>query len=272
MTMKPLGAIVRQQKRYLFKYHQMKKPIFLYITVFTILFLAGNPQKAQSQFLNKILSKATKTTGTPSDQEISTGIKEALQQGVIKSSDKLSAVNGFFGNAAVKILFPPQAQKAEATLRKLGLNKLCDNVVLSLNRAAEDAAKEAKPIFISALKQMSLKDATNILLGPSDAATQYFKRTTTDSLANKFRPVVHQSLDKVGAAQYYKQAATAYNKVPFTSGKVDPDIENYVTQKAISGLFVEIAQQELQIRQGLPSARTTALLQKVFSYADKTKK
>ncbi|MGI4804463.1 MAG: DUF4197 domain-containing protein [Janthinobacterium lividum] len=254
----------------------MKKSItFLCTTVFTVLFLAGNFQQAKSQILNKLISKATKSTstgGTPSDQEISSGIKEALQQGVIKSSDQLSAVNGFFGNAAVKILFPPQAQKAEATLRKLGLNKLCDNVILSLNRAAEDAAKEAKPIFISALKQMSLKDATNILLGSSDAATQYFKRTTTDSLASKFRPVVHQSLDKVGATQYYSQAATAYNKVPFTMNKVDPDIENYVTQKAISGLFVEIAQQELQIRQNLPSARTTSLLQKVFSYADKTKK
>ncbi|RYE11541.1 MAG: DUF4197 domain-containing protein [Sphingobacteriaceae bacterium] len=251
-----------------------KSTSILYTTVFTILFLAGNSDRAQSQLLNKILSKATKTntTGTPSSQEISTGIKEALQQGVIKSSDQLSAVNGFFGNAAIKLLFPPQAQKAEATLRKLGLNKLCDNVILSLNRAAEDAAKEAKPIFISALKQMTLKDATNILLGSSDAATQYFKRTTTDSLANKFRPVVHQSLDKVGAAQYYSQAATAYNKVPFTMNKVDPDIENYVTQKAISGLFTEIAQQELQIRQGLPSTRTTSLLQKVFSYADKVKK
>ncbi|RYE35794.1 MAG: DUF4197 domain-containing protein [Sphingobacteriaceae bacterium] len=251
-----------------------KSTLILYTTVFTVLFLAASFKQAQSQFLNKIISKATKTTttGTPSDQEISTGIKEALQQGVIKSSDQLSAVNGFFGNAAVKILFPPQAQKAEATLRKLGFNKLCDNVILSFNRAAEDAAKEAKPIFISALKQMSLKDATNILLGSNDAATQYFKRTTTDSLANKFRPVVHQSLDKVGASQYYNQAATAYNKVPFTMNKVDPDIENYVTQKAISGLFVEIAQQELQIRQGLPSTRTTALLQKVFSYADQTKK
>ena len=235
--------------------------------VYSIILIASAGQ-AHSQLFSKLLSKTT--TGTPTNQEISSGIKEALQQGVIKSSDQLSALNGFFGNAAVKILFPPQAQKAEATLRKLGLNKLCDNVILSLNRAAEDAAKEAKPIFVSALKQMSVKDATNILLGSSDAATQYFKRTTTDSLAAKFRPVVHQSLDKVGASQYYSQAVTAYNKVPFTMNKVDPDIENYVTQKAISGLFVEIAQQELQIRQNI-SSRPTALLQKVFGYAAKAK-
>jgi hypothetical protein len=242
--------------------------IFLKVTVVCSALTVAAP-KAHSQILSKLLSKTT--TATPTDQEISGGIKEALQQGVIKSSDQLSAVNGFFNNAAVKILFPPQAQKAEATLRKLGLNKLCDNVILSLNRAAEDAAKEAKPIFISALKQMSVKDAANILLGSSDAATQYFKRTTTDSLAAKFRPVVHQSLDKVGATQYYSQAVMAYNKVPFTFNKVDPDIENYVTQKAISGLFLEIAQQELQIRQSI-SARPTALLQKVFGYAAKTKK
>lgn len=250
-----------------------KQHAILLHTLFTVLFLAGNSYQAHSQLLNKLLKKnsTSSTSGTPSDQEISGGIKEALQQGIIKSSDQLSSVNGFFGNAAVKILFPPQAQKAENTLRKLGLNKLCDNVILSLNRAAEDAAKQAKPVFISALKQMSVKDATNILLGQSDAATQYFKRTTTDSLAAKFRPVVHQSLDKVGATQYYSQAATAYNKVPFTMNKVDPDIENYVTQKAINGLFVEIAQQELQIRQNF-SSRSTGLLQKVFGYAAQAKK
>lgn len=249
-----------------------KSTLILCNAVFTILFLAGNIESAKSQILNKLLSKATKTsTGTPSDQEISSGIKEALQQGVIKSSDQLSAVNGFFGNAVVKILFPPEAQKAEATLRKLGLNKLCDNVILSLNRAAEDAAKQAKPIFISALKQMTLKDATNILLGSNDAATQYFKRTTTDSLSAAFEPVIQNSLSKTGATQYYGQAAAAYNKVPFNRNKVDPDITNYVTQKAISGLFVEIAQQELQIRQNL-SSRPTALLQKVFGYAQQVKK
>ncbi len=241
----------------------------LHITVFSVLFLASNSELSYSQVLSKLLSK---TSGTPSTEEISGGIKEALQQGVIKSSDQLSALNGFFGNQAIKILFPPEAQKAEATLRKLGLNKLCDNVILSLNRAAEDAAKEAKPIFISAIKQMSIKDAGNILLGSNDAATQYFKQKTTDSLANKFRPVINTSLDKTGATQYYNQAATTYNKVPFNRNKVDTDIVNYVTQRAISGLFVEVAKQELQIRQNLPSTRSTALLQKVFNYADQAKK
>src|SRR6201996_9742595 len=129
----------------------------------------------------------------PTNLEIGNALKEALQQGTGKSADQLSAVNGFFGNAAVKILFPPEAKKVENTLRGMGLNKLCDNVILSLNRAAEDAAKEAKPIFIDAIKKMTLKDVTGILTGSKDAATQYFKRTTTAALTLKFRSEEHTS-------------------------------------------------------------------------------
>ena len=169
-----------------------------------------------------------------------------------------------------KFCFPLKQKKAENTLRGLGLNKLCDNVILSLNRAAEDAAKEAKPIFVNAIKQMSIKDASNILLGANDAATQYFKQKTTDSLSQKFRPVIDNSLEKTGAKQYYTQAASAYNKIPFSRNKVDTDIVNYVTQKAISGLFTEVALQELQIRSNFASQPTT-LLQKVFGYAAKAK-
>lgn len=220
--------------------------------------------------LNQAAQAAVQQQGTPSTLEIGNGLKQALEIGTGKSSDQLSAVNGFFGNAAIKILFPPEAQKAEKTLRGLGLNSLCDNVILSLNRAAEDAAKQAKPIFVDAIKQMTLQDVTNILLGNQDAATQYFKRTTTTQLSAKFKPVVQGSLNKVNATKYYTDAATAYNKVPFVS-KLNPDISDYVTQKAIDGLFVEIAKEELNIRSNL-GARTTPLLQKVFSFADKKKK
>jgi hypothetical protein len=206
----------------------------------------------------------------PSDLEMGTALKQALEQGTGKSVDQLSAVNGFFGNAAVKILFPPQAQKAEKTLRNMGQNQLCDNVILSLNRAAEDAAKQAEPIFINAIRQMTLQDVTHILLGSPDAATQYFKRTTTADLAAKFRPVIQNSLDKVGATKYYADAAKLYNKVPFVS-KINPDLADYATQKAIEGLFIEIAQEELNIRQNM-GARPTPLMQKVFSFADKNKK
>jgi hypothetical protein len=202
--------------------------------------------------------------------EIGNGLKDALLQGTSKSSDQLSAVNGFFGNAAVKILFPPQAQKAEQTLRKLGFNKLCDDVVLSLNRAAEDAAKQAKPIFINAIKQMTLQDATNILLGSQDAATQYFKRTTSEQLTVSFKPVIQGSLNKTGATKYYGDAANQYNKIPFVS-KMNPDISDYVTQKALDGLFYQVALEELNIRKNI-GARSSPLLQKVFAFADKNQK
>ena len=209
-------------------------------------------------------------SGPLSSVEIGSGLKQALELATSKSSDKLSAVDGFFGNATIKILFPPQAQKAEKTLRKFGFNKLCDDVILSLNRAAEDAAKEAKPIFINAIRQMTLKDVSNILLGGQDAATQYFKRTTTIQLTAAFKPVIQNSLNKTGATKYYGDAARQYNKVPFVS-KINPDISDYVTQKAIDGLFYEIALEEQNIRHNA-GERTTPLLQKVFGFADKSQK
>ncbi|MDB5017782.1 MAG: hypothetical protein JWQ84_2614 [Mucilaginibacter sp.] len=212
-------------------------------------------------------TKANAAQLIPSNLEIGNALKQALQQGTVKSSDQLSALNGFFGNPSVKILFPPQAQKAEKTLRQLGLGKLCDNVILSLNRAAEDAAAQAKPIFIDAIKHMSLKDVTNILLGPQDSATQYFRQTTTGQLTITFKPIIQASLNKVGATKYYSDAAKAYDKVPFVK-KMDPDISAYATQKAIDGLFYEIALEELNIRKNI-GARSTPLLQKVFSFADK---
>jgi hypothetical protein len=224
---------------------------------------------ASCDTLNQSARAATPVQIIPTNLEIGNGLKQALEIATGKSSDQLSAVNGFFGNAAVKILFPPEAQKAEKTLRSLGMGKLCDNVILSLNRAAEDAAKQAKPIFVDALKQMTLQDVSNILLGNQDAATQYFKRTTTTQLTAKFKPVIQGSLNKANVTKYYTDAALAYNKVPFVK-KLNPDISDYATQKAIQGLFVEIAKEELNIRSNL-GARTTPLLQKVFAFADKKK-
>ncbi|PLW89149.1 DUF4197 domain-containing protein [Mucilaginibacter sp.] len=220
--------------------------------------------------LNQVAQSTVQQYGNPSQLEISNGLKQALELGTDKSSDQLSAVDGFFKNAAVKILFPPEAQKVESTLRSIGLGKLADNVILSLNRAAEDATGQAKPIFINAIKQMTLQDVTNILLGRQDAATQYFKRTTTQQLSASFKPVIQNSLSKVGATRYYSDAAAAYNRIPLVT-KVNPNISDYVTQKAIDGLFVVIAQEELNIRQNL-SARTTPLLQKIFGYYDRNKR
>lgn len=242
----------------------MKRSLPFLTLLFSFITLSG------CDTLNAIqtnLPSSTYGQTTPTQFEIGSALKQALELGTNNSSDKLSAVDGFFANAAIKILFPPQAQKVESTLRTIGLGKLADNVILSMNRAAEDAAKQAKPIFIAAVKQMTIQDVTNILLGNQDAATQYFKRTTTSGLSAVFRPVVQNSLNKVGATKYYTDAANAYNKIPLVT-KINPDITDYVTQKAIDGLFVQIALEELNIRQNL-SARSTPLLQKVFSYADR---
>jgi len=239
------------------------------------LLLTGLNVSAQiklSDIFKKVTEKqgsTTVATGTPSNFEIGQGIKEALQIGVSTGADRLSVKDGFLGNLAVKILMPPEAQKVEKTLRSIGLNKLCDNVIVSLNRAAEDAATEAKPIFISAIKQMTLTDATNILLGSKDAATAYFKRVTTAQLMQKFSPIVTTSLNKVNATRYYSDLTTQYNRLPLVK-PVNTDLTEYVTQKAIDGLFVEIAKEELKIRGNL-SSRSTTLLQKVFGYADRKK-
>jgi hypothetical protein len=186
---------------------------------------------------------------------------------LVYSADRLSAKDGYLGNLAVKILMPPEAQKVENTLRSLGLNSLCDNVIMSLNRAAEDAAIQAKPIFVNAIKQMSFQDVTNILLGQQDAATMYFKRTTSIALADKFRPSINNSLSKVGATRYWGDLTSTYNRIPLVK-PINTDLAGYVTDRAIAGLFIEVAQEELKIRQNL-AARSTSLLQKVFGYADR---
>lgn len=207
---------------------------------------------------------------TPTNTEINSALKEALEQATGISSERLNLKDGYLGNLDVKILFPPEAKQIENTLRSIGLGSMVDQVVVSVNRAAEDAAIKAKPIFQSAVKQMTITDVKNILLGENNAATQYFSKTTSDSLNAVFSPVIDQSLKKVDATKYWEDATTRYNKVPFVK-KVNTDLTAYVTQKAIDGLFIEIAKEELKIREQV-SARKSALLQKVFGYAEKEKK
>jgi len=245
----------------------MKQIKLFSLALLTGVFLNGCDVQSQAQ-LGSILNQIP-TGGNPSTLEISSGIKQALEIGTSKGADQLSAKDGFLGNMAVMILFPSEAQKVESTLRSIGLGSLADNVITSLNRAAEDAANEAKPIFVSAIRQMTIADATNILLGNKDAATQYFKRVTTAQLMEKFSPVISNSLNKVGATKYWGDAATAYNKIPLVK-PVNTNLSSYVAQKAIEGMFIQVAQEELKIRDNL-SARSTTLLQKVFGYADKNK-
>jgi hypothetical protein len=212
---------------------------------------------------------ADTSVGNPTSSEITSGIKQALQIGLQDGVKQVSAENGYFKNPLIKILFPPNAIKVENTLRGMGLGSLCDQVELSLNRAAEDAAKQATPIFLNALKKMTLRDASQILMGPDTSATSYFRRATTSELTAKFSPVISSSLSKVGATRYWSQVTTQYNKIPFVK-PVNTDLTAYVTQRAIDGLFVTISQKEIQIRQQL-GARTTPLLKKVFGFAARQK-
>ena len=147
-------------------------------------------------------------------------------------------------------------------VRQIGLGGEVDKFILTLNRGAEDAAREAKPIFIDAIKSMTIQDAWSILRGEDDAATQYLRRTTGERLAEKFKPVIKASLDKVNATRYYSDIVTTYNRIPLVE-KVNPDLDDYATNKAIDGLFVMIAKEEKRIRED-PVARTTELLKKVF--------
>ncbi|MCD6013508.1 MAG: hypothetical protein K0Q79_3370 [Flavipsychrobacter sp.] len=207
--------------------------------------------------------KTKNGSGSLSQSEIAAGLKEALQVGAKNTTGQLSAVNGFFGNALVKILMPPEAKKVENTLRQLGFNKQVDDAILAMNRAAEDASKKALTIFINAIKGMTIQDGMAILKGGNNAATNYLKNKTTIELTNAFRPVIQESLDKVDATKYWSIVFTTYNQLPTTFNKINPDLPAYVTERALNGVFYYIAEEEAKIRQN-PAARVTDLLKKVF--------
>ncbi|MDH5248353.1 MAG: DUF4197 domain-containing protein [Cyclobacteriaceae bacterium] len=217
---------------------------------------------AQSQInLNNL--KKTLSGESLSTEEIGEGLKEALTNGVSKGSDLVSQLDGYYKNPEIKIPFPPEVKQVETRLRQIGMGGEVDKFIESLNRGAEDAAKEAKPIFVSAIKQMTIQDAWGILKGEQDAATQYLERTTSPLLTDKFKPVIQNSLNKVNATKYYSDLVNTYNKIPFVQ-TVNPNLDDYATEKAIQGLFVMIAKEEKNIRNN-PGARTTDLLKKVFS-------
>lgn len=201
------------------------------------------------------------TNGGTQQSKVAEALKQALTIGTQNSANKLSSVDGFFADAAVKILMPPEAQNVEKTLRQFGLGSLVDKTILSLNRAAEDAAKSATPIFVNAIKQMTISDALGILQGGDFAATNYFKDKTTAALTAAFSPVITNSLGKVDATKYWSDMFTAYNK--FSTKKVPTDLNAYVTQKAIDGIFYEVGLEEQKIRKD-PAARVTDLLKQVF--------
>lgn len=238
----------------------MKKlSLLAVITLFTL------GVSAQGSLLNKAKDALNKAKGSGSSslstEEIVSGLKEALSVGATNSSGKLSAADGFFKDAAVKILMPEQVQKVEKKMRMLGMGKLVDNTILSMNRAAEDASKSAADIFIKSIRQMSVSDALGILRGTDTAATSYLRKTTTAELTNAFRPVIETSLQKVDATKYWKDFFSTYNK--FSSEPVNTDLTAYVTERAMKGIFFYVAEEEKKIRKD-PAARVTDILKKVF--------
>lgn len=217
-------------------------------------------QSSVKTSINKLLGKGK--SGALSTEDIAAGLKEALSVGAQRGSDKLSAADGFFKNAALKILMPPEAKKVEETLRGIGMGKQVDQAILAMNRAAEDATKSAAPIFVNAVKSMTIDDAMGILKGGDNAATNYLKGKTTPQLTEAFRPVIDQSLQKVDATKYWNTIFSNYNRV--SKDKINPDLPAYVTEKALAGIFTQLAEEEKEIRKN-PAARTTELLKKVFN-------
>ncbi len=197
-----------------------------------------------------------------SEEDAAKGIKEALSNGTSKGTAQLAATNGYFGNPTVKIPFPQSASTVENTLRKIGMGSKVDEAVLSINRAAEKAASDAKPIFLKAIEGMTVNDAIGIVKGSQHSATEYLQRSTTAQLQQTFKPVIAKALESVQATRYWSDVMSTYNKVPFVT-PVSTDLSEYVTQKAIDGLFVMIAAEEENIRSN-PAARVSDLLKRVF--------
>jgi len=231
------------------------------VALFFVLLVATD---ARSQIAFRDWFRKTPSTGI-SDAEAGQGIKEALSQGVTKAVLNLHKTDGFFGSDLYKMLLPPDSRKAETTLREIGLGGQVDKAILAINRGAEDAVGAAAPIFTDAVKEMTVTDALGIIRGNKDAATQYFRRKTSDDLIAAFTPPVKSSLGRTQATRYYADIANSYNRLPFAFEKVDPDLAAYVVGKAVDALFDEIAREEANIRAN-PVARTTDILRKVFGF------
>ncbi len=235
------------------------KKAFLFCSVFLLI------SCAELQQVVNTLPIDTNTVGLD-PQVIGNGLREALDKGISIQVTKLTQKNGFYNNQLVKILLPEELQKVDQTLRDIGLGSLADEGIKVLNRAAEDAVKEATPIFVSAVKGITFTDAKNILLGADNAATIYLEQRTNTALYSKFNPVIKNSFAKVGADQIWTNIITKYNSVPFVN-KVNPDLTDYVTNQALSGVYIMISVEEKDIRSNV-NARTTKLLRQVFALQD----
>ncbi len=222
--------------------------------------------------LDQVLKEITELpTGLPnpdpSQLEMGMGLKEALEKGTLQGVASLHEKGGFWKDSLLRIAFPPEVAKVESRLRSMGFNSQVDRLNQSLNEAAEDAVIEAKPIFINAIKELTFNDVKTILLSDGHPATNYLSKTTSEALGHSFQPKIKASLDKVNATKYWNEVMTLYNQIPFVE-KVNADLPAYVTERAISGLFLQIQEEEEAIRKN-PLERSSDLLKKVFSYADR---
>ncbi len=235
------------------------------LLLLSVLFTVSMQAQGFKGMLNK--AKSAITDGGLSQEDAGNGLKQALDLGVDEAVSFLSAEDGYY-KSAYKILLPEEAQVVTNKLKAIpGFGNVEANLVEKVNRAAEDAASKAKPIFISAIKQMSFKDAMNILMGDKDSATRYLEKATYDQLYSAFKPVIVESLEKVNASSYWNSAVTQYNKIPFAK-KTNPDLDDHVTRQALAGMFGLVEKKEEGIRSD-KSLRTNDLLQKVFAQQDK---
>ncbi|MFD0837138.1 DUF4197 domain-containing protein [Mariniflexile aquimaris] len=216
--------------------------------------------------LQQVVNQLPQGTIGIGNDEIASGLRQALDFGIEKQVSKLTATDGFYKNDLVKIMLPEELQKVDKGLRDIGLSKLADEGLKVLNRAAEDAVKEATPIFVDAVKGITFADAKTILIGADDAATQYLTSKTQTALYAKFNPVIKNSFSKVGADEIWANLINKYNSIPFTAD-VNPDLTDYVTNEALKGVYTMIAVEEKEIRTNLAS-RSTDLLKKVFALQD----
>ncbi len=247
----------------------IKRNTLLFVS-FAIFFMAS----CSSAQINRALDDARKqlevsTTSRPlkpTTEEVIRGLKQALTKGVEESVAVAGAPDGYYKNERLFIPLPPEIKEIEARLRQIGLGNQVDQFMLTLNRGAEEAAKEARPIFTDAITSMTINDAWTILNGNSNEATEYLRRTTYDDLSNAYKPVITRALDKTEATRYYSQLVNAYNRIPGVED-IDPNLEQYATTRAIDGLFLLVEDEEKKIRED-PLARTTDLLKKVFGYED----
>jgi hypothetical protein len=234
-------------------------------TMKKILVLAVAISLSSCAEMQQVMNQFPQTQGI-GGVDIAGGLKEALNNGISKQVTKLTATDGFYRNEAVKILLPEELRKVDAGLRRIGLSSLADEGLKVLNRAAEDAVKEATPIFVDAVRNMTFMDAKTILMGNESSATNYLQNSTSTALYGKFNPVIKNSFTKVGADKVWTNIITKYNSIPLVN-KVNPDLTDYVTNQALKGVFKMVAVEEKNIRTNL-SARTSVLLQKVFAMQD----